>query len=279
MTKLRLFGSALPAMPLRLLLIATLCATPFVSLEAQDDDHDHDHDHLHFSHPMVTESPSPDTKIRVDYVAIRVGAPIDAHVSVVRVEGEYAFNHSVSFAVVAPFAWLTSPGAERVSGLGNIEVSLKAASLAFGERGLLFGGGISAGLPTGDDSKSIGSSHIVEIEPFLDAGYKKEKLEFVGVGGVSSTFHRRVGEDPERDFTFNFSTLYRIHERVEGLLEVATARALVGPESGEQTTFIAPGVKVYPFSNRALMFGGSLEIGTGDIRNTRALLLSGFYHF
>jgi hypothetical protein len=279
MTKPRLYGSALPAMPLRVLFVAILCATPFVCLEAQDDDHDHDHDHLHFSHPMVTESPSPDTKIRVDYLGIRIGAPIDVHENVISIEGEYAFNRSVSLAVVTPFAWLTLPGAERVSGLGNVEVSLKAASLAFGERGLLFGGGISAALPTGDDSKSIGSGHLVEIEPFLDAGYKKEKLEFVALAALSSTLHRRVGEDPEREFTFNFSTLYRVHERVEALLEVATARALVGPGSGEQQTFIAPGVKVYPFSNRALMFGGSVEIGTGNIRNTRALLLSGFYHF
>src|SRR3954467_2374514 len=120
MTKLRLYGSAMPAMPLRLLLIAILCATPFVSLEAQDDDHDHDHDHLHFSHPMVTESPSPDTKIRVDYLGLRIGAATDVHENVVSIEGEYAFNHSVSFAVVTPFVWRTAPGAERVSGLGNI---------------------------------------------------------------------------------------------------------------------------------------------------------------
>jgi len=27
------------------------------------------------------------------------------------------------------------------------------------------------------------------------------------------------------------------------------------------------------------MFGASVELGTGGVRDTRALLLSGFYHF
>jgi hypothetical protein len=67
--------------------------------------------------------------------------------------------------------------------------------------------------------------------------------------------------------------------RLEGLIEVTTARALIGPASGTQQTFVAPGFKVYPFRNRQLMFGASVEIGTGVVHDTRALLVSGFYHF
>jgi hypothetical protein len=247
--------------------------------QEHDDDHDHDHDHLHFSHPLVTESPSPDTKLRLDYVGTRSNDPTGVHENTFRLEGEYAFNHSVSLAIVTPFISRTAPAVDRASGLGNIEVSLKAASLAFGERGLLLGGGLSAALPTGSDAKAIGSAHLVELEPFVDAGYKRNALEFVGFATLSSTFHRRAAEVEERSLTFDFSTLYRIHSRLEGMLELTTARALVGAESGSQQTFVAPGLKVYPFTNRQLMFGASLELGTGIVHDTRALLVSGFYHF
>ena len=63
------------------------------------------------------------------------------------------------------------------------------------------------------------------------------------------------------------------------MIEVTTERALVGPGSGSQQTFIAPGFKVYPFTRRNLMFGASVELGTGVVHDTHALLLSAFYHF
>ena len=263
----------------RLLLVAAFFLVPIVATHAQEHEEDHDHDHLHFSHPLVTESPSPDTKIRLDFIGARTSGPAGLHENTFRLEGEYAFNHSVSLAIVTPFISRTAPVAERASGLGNIELSLKAASLAFGERGLLLGGGLSAGLPTGSDKKAIGSAHIVELEPFIDAGYKRDALELVGFALLSSTLHRQAGEEAERNLTFDFSALYRLQSRVEGLIEIATTRALAGAKSGSQQTFLAPGLKVYPFTNRKFMFGASVEIGTGAVRDTHALLLSGFYHF
>ena len=96
---------------------------------------------------------------------------------------------------------------------------------------------------------------------------------------MSTTFHRRAAEEAERNLTFDFSTLYQIQPRLEGLIEVTTTRALIGAESGAQQTFVAPGFKAYPFTNRKLMFGASVEIGTGVAHETHALLVSGFYHF
>jgi hypothetical protein len=274
------FGSGIHGAHLgRWILFAALFVVPSGALKAQEHEEDHDHDHLHFSHPLVTESPSPDTKLRLDYIGTRTSGPTGLHEITFRLEGEYAFSPSVSLAIVAPFITRTAPAADRASGLGNIELSLKVASLALGERGFLLGGGLSAALPTGSDAKAIGSSHIVELEPFLDAGYKRNSLEFVGFAILSSTFRRRAGEEAERNLTFDFSALYRIQSRLEGLIEVTTARALVGPESGSQQTFVAPGLKVYPFTNRQLMFGASVELGMGVVNDTRALLLSGFYHF
>lgn len=264
-----------------LILIAAFLFFPLSGMGAQehDEDHDHDHDHLHFSHPLVTESPTPDMKIRLDYVGARTSGPADLRENTYRLEVEYAFTHSVSLAIVAPFISRTAPAPERASGLGNIELSLKAASLAFGQKGLLLGGGLSAALPTGSDAKGIGSGHIIELEPFVDAGYKQDALELVGFAILSSTFRRQPGDEAERSLTFDFSALYRIQSRLEGMIEVSTARALVGPESGSQQTFIAPGLKVYPFTNRSLMFGTSVELGTGIVHDTHILLLSAFYHF
>ncbi|MDP9200959.1 MAG: hypothetical protein M3P26_03360 [Gemmatimonadota bacterium] len=263
----------------RLLLVITFFLIPFAGMQAQEHEDDHDHDHLRFSHPLVTESPSPDTKLRFDYLAVRTSDPTGVRENRFRLEGEYAFNRSVSLAIVTPFISRTAPATERASGLGNVELSLKAASLAFGERGLLLGGGLSAALPTGSDTKGIGSAHIIELEPFLDVGYKRHALELVGFATLSSTFRRRPGEEAERNLTLDFSALYRIQSRLEGLVELTTTHALVGAESGSQQTFIAPGFKVYPFMNRKFMFGASLELGTGVVHDTHALLLSGFYHF
>ena len=275
-----LSGSGLRGSPSRRsILIATLFFVPLSGMKAQEHEEDHDHDHLHFSHPIVTESPSPDTKLRLDYIGTRTSDSTGVRENIFRLEGEYSFNQSVSFAIVTPFVSRTAPAAERASGFGNIELSLKAASLAFSDHGLLLGGGLSAALPTGSDAKGIGSSHVVELEPFLDAGYKRDALELVGLAALSSTYRRRASDKAERNLTFNLSALYRIHSRVEGLIEVTTSRALIGPESGLPQTFIAPGIKVYPFTNRKFMFGASVELGTGGVRDTHALLLSGFYHF
>ena len=280
MSNPNLLGSGLGgAHSCRLLLIAVLFFVPLTGTQAQEHEEDHDHDHLHFSHPLVTESPSPDTKFRLDYIYARINGAAGAREHTFRLEGEYAFTHSVSLALVTPFISRTVRGTDRASGLGNIELSLKAASLAFGERGLLFGGGLSAALPTGSDVKGIGSAHIIELEPFLDAGYKRNAFELVGFAILSSTFHRRAGEEAERNLTFDFSALYQVLSRFEGLIEVTTARAFIGPDSGSQRTFVAPGFKAYPFTNRQLMFGASVEIGTGVVHDTRALLVSGFYHF
>ena len=248
-------------------------------LSAQEHEHDEDHDHLHFSHPLVTESPTPDTKIRLDYINLWVNGVPEFRDNLVRIEGEYAFTHAVSLAIVAPYEFRTAPGSERASGLGDLELSLKFASVRYGEQGVLLGGGLSAGVPTGSDQKQIGSSHIVELEPFVDAGYKRDKLELVGFARLSSTFNRRAGEDAERDLAFDFSTLYHLHPKLEGLMELTTSRSLVGTEAGVPQTFLAPGVKVYPFSNPQLMFGASLLFGTGGVSDTKAFLLSAFYHF
>jgi hypothetical protein len=252
-----------------------------LSLVAQEHEHDddHDHEHLHFSHPLVTESPTPDTKIRFDYTMLWANDVPDVRDQLARVEGEYAFGDAVSLALVAPYEFRRDAGGTKTSGLGDLELSLKFASLRYGEHGILLGAGLSAGIPTGSDRKQIGSSHIVELAPFVDAGYKRDKIELVGFASMSSIFNRQDGDPAERDLAFDFSALYHLHPRLETLLELSTSRSLVGSEAGIPQTFLAPGAKIYPFTNRRIMFGTSLLLGTCAISDERAVSISGFYHF
>lgn len=235
---------------------------------------------MHFSHPLVTESPSPDTKLRLDYLWTRTGEPANrATERDLRVEGEYALAPAVSLAVTLPYAWRSARGLPDVRGLGNAELSLKAASLRWGARGLLVGGGLSIGLPTGSDARGIGTSRAVEVEPFADAGVKRGGLELVGFGRYGTTVRNRVGIDAEREFSFDGSALYPVSRGVEALLEVAAARSAAGQERATATS-LAPGLKLYPFSDRSLMFGVSAPLGlTGEARDARGLLVSAFYHF
>ena len=253
-------------------------AAPVV-VGGQEHDDDHHHDHLHFSHPLVTESPSPDTKVRLDYIASWIDTDPEVRENIFRVEGEYAFTHWVSLSIVTPYIFRTAPSTDRANGISNVELSLKLASLRYGEQGVLLGGGLSAGLPTGSDAKGIGSSHIVELEPFVDVGYKKDRLELVGFARVESTLNRRAGEEAERNLGADFSALYAISARLETLLEFIAEKPLIGEDRGFSDTFVAPGLKVYPFKNRQMMFGVSMEFGTGRSSNARALQVSGFYHF
>jgi hypothetical protein len=256
------------------LILSALTLTRIVCAQ----EHDDDHDHLHFSHPLVTESPSPDTKLRCDFLSARTTEPGSDRESLIQLEGEYAFTHALSLSVITPYVWLHSSGTT-LSNLGDIEVSLKGASMVLAESGILVGGGLSTTLPTGSEDKGIGSGHVVELEPFVDVAYKHDALELVTFLSTSSAVNRRTGDEEERSLSLNGSALYALLPRVEALFEVATTRALVGPEIGSWLTLVAPGIKVYPFPNRQFMFGASAGFGTGTIKTVRTVLVSAFYHF
>ncbi|NUQ20201.1 MAG: hypothetical protein HOQ09_04495 [Gemmatimonadaceae bacterium] len=263
-----------------LALVVLVASTAAAQATAHDDhDDDHHHEHLHFSHPLVTESPSPDTKLRVDYLWARSGAGIDRTIDhSVRVEGEYGFSSALSLAVTVPYVW-RSDALANVHGFDDTELSLKAASLRWGEQGVLVGGGLSAGLPTGNDARGIGSSRAIGLEPFVDVGVMRGKLQLVGFAQYGTTVRNPVGVDAERELTFNGSALYPLGRLAELLVEYETSRV---NEAGSAVTsrLVAPGIKVYPFANRQLMAGISVPVGVPtDAASARGVLVSAFYHF
>ena len=254
------------------MLMATLALPATVAAQHQHDD-DHDHGPLHFTHPMVTESPSPDTKARIDFLTYQFG-PSGSQVkgSFIRTELEYAFTHSVSLALTLPYERRTDPLSS--SGFGSAELSLKAVTFAQSERGLLFGGGLSASLPTGSDVNAIGSAHLVELEPFVHAALMRGATELVGFLKYSTLARLNAGEVNERELSVDVSALRHLGKRVQGLLELQTSRS-----EGEQATSIAPGIELVPFK-RPLMLGASYVIGlSNNARDTHQFLLSAFYHF
>lgn len=243
-------------------------------------DHDHDHDGLHFSHPLVNESPSPDTKLRLDFLWTRIGDPTNRVTERgARVEGEFAFTPGLSLAVTAPYTWRDGEGRGGVHGMGNTEVSLKAASAKWDERGFLFGGGLSVGIPTGNDSLGIGSSRAVDVEPFVDAAIQRGGLELVAFGRYGTTVHNEPGVVADREVSVAASALYPVARVLEALIEAEAVRPISG-DVRETATTLAPGVKVYPFGDRRIMAGVSAPIGlSGEAKQARGLLVSLFYHF
>lgn len=248
---------------------------------AQDADHDedHGHDYLHFSHPLITESPSPDTKARLDATFGSRDEPADSHAIGLRGEVEYAFSRSLSLAVVAPFVRVTSPRDARVSSLGSVELSMKAASFSFAESGALVGGGMTVALPTGSDTKGIGSGHLYELAPFVDAAMRRGAVEMVGFLTYSTTANRNATDENLRSLTFDGSMLWRVVSQVELLGEATTSRTTGGADGTYSETFLAPGVKWRPSAWPKVALGIAGILGVGNARKSDAVQLSAFYHF
>ena len=147
--------------------------------QEHDDDHDHDHGHhgkLHFSHPLIVESPSPDTKVRFDYFYNRREEDSERfsdHEG--RIEAEYAFRPEFSIEVNVPYNFRRRQGMPTVGHPDNMEVSFKFANFHFAEHGLLPTYGLSFNLPTGSDT-ALGTTHVVGIEPFAGLGYMHKRL-------------------------------------------------------------------------------------------------------
>jgi hypothetical protein len=245
---------------------------------AQDhDDHDsHDHSELHFSHPLIVESPSPDTKVRFDYFYIRsrdLGIGTTDHVG--RVQAEYAFNRAFSIEVNVPYDFRRIEFEPHQNHLDTMEVSIKAASYAFEKQKILPVYGVSFNLPTGSKT-GIGSDHIVEIEPYAGLGVMRGKFEFIGFGSVGVPVNKHDGEDEGTEVGYEFSTLYKVTRHFQGLLEFDGHTALTGDK---ETVFnVSPGFKFNFGHHWQFGAGVGFPLTSQKEFNVRAIT-SVFYHF
>ncbi|MFQ5963370.1 MAG: transporter [Candidatus Scalinduaceae bacterium] len=254
---------------------------------------------LHFSHPLFTESPSPDKKIRMDYFFKNLTREEgDQHTP--RLEAEYAFFRNLSVEVDVPYTFqkrfVEPSGRSTVDRLDNVEIGLKYANFMFEDAGLLLGGGLELGLPTGNDKKGIGSNNELEIEPFLDFGYKPhpdwEIVGFVSLGfptnenitspaGEYEAEENEAGEDEaDQELGWNLSILYHLSPRIETLLEFHGESVFGGEEDGFSSVRVGPGIKVQLTNNPNLQIGVGTSFPLADDRESDfESIFSLFYHF
>ncbi len=244
-------------------------------------DHVHDRHRPHFNHPLVAESPSPDTKLRagVEYSRFSHNGNISENLSSFFLEGEYAFHPSFSVEVGLPLVRLNATGESAETRLGTVEFALKFANFALGDRGVLLGYGIEFGLPTGNDASGIGSDHILEVEPFFNVGYWSRRFEAVGFVKFGIPTRQEAGEEIETEFGYNVSLLYKISDRVQGLGEVDGESVLSGEEN-ESEAAATVGLRVSPMRSQPLFIGVGLSVPVNRASELSWRgLLSVFYHF
>jgi hypothetical protein len=265
--------------------------TPQLAISSGDG-HSHETKGLHFSHPLITESPSPDTKIRLDYFFLDVDGEIEDEElgeegegpnkfkeSTILLELEYAFTRNISIEADIPYTFLNVNGGSNENHFNNIEIGIKTASFILEQYGILLGGGIEFGLPTGKDRKGIGSDNIFEIEPFADFGYKYKDLEVVGFLSLGFPVNQKGDQDEGDELGYNLSMLYHIGTSVQAILEFDGETVLNGEEDGESVLNIDPGIKVAPFRNKDIKFGfGASFPLTDDEEFEYRLIGSVFYH-
>lgn len=260
------------------LLVIVLFFAHIVALAQEDESHTHSE--LHFSHPLIAESPSPDTKIRFDYFYRKINeAGEGATEQTPRLEFEHAFRRSFSIEVNVPYTFRRPSGEPRESNLENVEVSLKFASFAFAERHLLPVYGVSFNLPTGNSRKGIGSGHIFEVEPYVGLGYQQKKFEVVGFTSFGIPANRREEDEEGAEFGYEGAFLYKLSPRFQALLELDGSRVLTGISEGENVVNISPGIKILPFNEHwQIGVGVGFPVTSNREFKTRAVV-SVFYHF
>ena len=250
-------------------------------------------DGLHFSHPLITETPSPDTKIRLDYFFLNVDGEVDDEglgeegegpsrykESTVNLELEYAFTRNISIEADIPYTFINPDEGNNVNHFNTVDIGVKLATFVLEDYGILLGGGLEFGLPTGDDDKGIGSDNIWEIEPFLSFGWKYKILEVVSFLHLGIPVNQKGDQDEGNELGYNLSMLVHATDWLEMLLEFDGETVLNGEEEGESVLNIDPGVKFKPFKSQDIQvgFGAGFPV-TDDEEFEYRLLASVFYHF
>ena len=239
---------------------------------------DHEHEGLHFSHPLFTESISPDTKLRFDYGYQYLKGK--NRQSQLVAGGEYAFNRVFSIEVGLPYGFVNPSTGSSTSRIGNMEVSLKFANYAFEQSGILLGYGMEFGLPTGNEQAGIGSNHILELAPFFNAGLKKGNWEWTGFTTFGIPTRQPPGQEFETEFELNMASLYHINPRIQALIELNGSSVISGEMAGKESLyFLSPGFKIAPFPDEHIIAGLGLGLPVSQDAGTHfRTLFSIFYH-
>jgi hypothetical protein len=153
-------------------------------------------------------------------------------------------------------------------------------NIAFKEQHVLLVYGVEFGLPTGSDSKGIGSSHIIEVAPYFGAGLKKPKVEVVGFSSISVPTNKRTGDEDATTLAYQVSFLFKPTPSVQPMIEIDGQTGLNGLERGNTVVSLSPGIKFRPLHSEhwQIGFGAGFPITARKDFDTR-IVASAFYHF
>lgn len=303
-----------------LIAAAALVVSP-AALAAQ---HTHDHggeeghahgEGIHFSHPMIAETVTPDTKVRLDHQ--NFDYPGDGTENSGVVEAEYAFSPSFSVEAALPYSYSSSA-------FGNASVLFKFANRAFEEDGVILGYGVQLDFPTNDGAAvSDGHGHgegedpthddgghaaesaassrfpvrfhgatgvrgtlgsdVWEVGPYLNFGWKSGPVELMAWSVFGIPFNHDDQAEVGTELSWNFSALLHASDRLQPMLELDGTGGISGHAVGEDVVQISPGLKVRPFGDEPLWIGTSvgfpLASGVEEDPFESRFITSLFWHF
>ena len=263
--------------PFAVVVATALAAAPIAAQHGHTgdgQDPNHSHDGLHFTHPMFTESVSPDTKIRLDYGRSNGPEPENE----AELEGEWAL--APWFSVEAGVHYHLDDGA-----LGTTHVLFKLANPSLHDAGVHLGYGLEVTAPTGvheEHDHAVSAAPDPEsswhVTPFADIGWTDGALELVGWTLLDVPADPEVREHTGTVLRFRTSALYHLGDRVDGLIEAFGSTALSGTAPEPGAVDLAPGLRFRPLDG-PLVLGVAMAVPvTGREYDTR-VLVSGFWHF
>ena len=214
--------------------------------------HAHAHPGIDLAHPIVTESPVPETHLRLDY---NFADSDDGREHTLTASAEYAFTPNLSVEAVLPYTFLDPDEGGTAGRIADTTVGVKLATYQFIDHGLIPAVGLEVVLPTGNEERGIGSDHVVELEPFVRVGYRAGRLEIIGSFGVGIPLNQDDAEDEEEDFAlaYGVSTLYHVMPDVQALLELH-GESVFG-DADESVFSLSPGVTFQPFADKSITIG------------------------
>ena len=194
--------------------------------------------------------------------------------------GELAIMPGVSIEVDVPYK-LRDPadGSASAKSLDVTEVALKLAK-GVGTNSLV-GGGLELGLPTGDDSKNIGSNNELVVKPFIDAGLISGSLEYIGFLGFEIPFNEDVTQKSEKDLAleYNLAITYWFIDSIRAVAEVDGEFIAIGDDN-ETIMNISWGFIGKPFRGVPLEFGVGMSVPITSDRNfDRRSVIAFLYQF
>jgi hypothetical protein len=235
-------------------------------------------EHMEFSHPLITESISPDTKVRFTFLDTK--AKNNVLSQTYDLELEYSPVPSFSIHLDVPYSVLKPTGNHSISNLDEIELTFKFANFAFANHNFLLGYGITFGLPTGDQTKGIGNNHIWDINPFLNGGIIWKRWEWTAyfIFGIPS--NQYTNENIQTGLESRLTALYHISSRWEVLIEAGNTSQIIHFNKDERSYDLTEGVKFRPDPDKPWII--ALGVRHPVFQNNEIKLqgiVSVFYHF